>query len=199
LALEKFEILLERAKKAESISGQIWALYAKGLAYAQMKSFGEALGIAKEIEGLIPMWMHKKFIRFRDHLVGMIAVERENFSDAILNLSRAVKSLYAPEDNFPRIQAFFIHALAQAYYKAGNLSSAQGEFEKILSLHLGRIGDGDFYARSLYSLGKISEQRGQREKAIEYYERFLGLWKDADPGLAEADDAKTRLAAIRKP
>ena len=107
--------------------------------------------------------------------------------------------MYAPEDNFPRIQAYFIFTLAQAYYKAGNLFNAQGEFEKILSLNLGRIGDGDFYARSLYTLGKIFEQQDQKEKAIEYYERFLGLWKDADPELAEVDDAKMRLAAIKKP
>jgi tetratricopeptide (TPR) repeat protein len=198
-ALEEYAIVEESAQNAESISGQIMALYAKGLAHAQMKSFDDASRIAEEIKESIPVWMHKKLIKYHDHLLGMIAFERENFSESIQKLSQAVQSLYSPEDNFPRIQAYFIFTLAQAYEKVGNLFSAQGEFEKILSLHLGRIGDGDYYARSLYSLGKIFEKHSQKEKAIENFQRFLDLWKDADSGIPEVDDAKARLAALKKP
>ncbi len=46
-------------------------------------------------------------------------------------------------------------------------------------------------------LGKIHEDQGNRDKAIEHYEKFLDLWKDADPGIREVEDGKKRLAALR--
>jgi hypothetical protein len=37
-------------------------------------------------------------------------------------------------------------------------------------------------------------QKSDTAKAIENYEIFLDLWKDADPEIAEVDDAREKLA-----
>ena len=44
-------------------------------------------------------------------------------------------------------------------------------------------------------LSKIYEQMGEKAKALEHYEKFLNLWKDADPGIVE--DVRKRLAGLK--
>jgi DNA-binding SARP family transcriptional activator len=48
-----------------------------------------------------------------------------------------------------------------------------------------------------YRLTKLYEQKSWKDKAIEHYEKFLDLWKDADLGIAEADDARERIAGLK--
>ena len=42
-----------------------------------------------------------------------------------------------------------------------------------------------------------SEKKGWKGKAAEHYEKFLDLWKDADPGIAEVEDANKKLVELR--
>jgi len=94
-------------------------------------------------------------------------------------------------------QTDFRSSLAQAYYESGDLEKSQEEYAGIISRPRSILESGDIYAKSFYMLGKIYEQIGWKGKATEHYEKFLGLWKDADPGIAEVDDAKKRLAGLR--
>ncbi|MDH5406044.1 MAG: hypothetical protein OEZ30_02705 [Candidatus Aminicenantes bacterium] len=43
---------------------------------------------------------------------------------------------------------------------------------------------------------KIYKDKGKVRKAIEHYDKFLYLWKDADPGIPEIIDAKKCQSAL---
>ena len=48
-----------------------------------------------------------------------------------------------------------------------------------------------------YQLGRAYEDSGWKNKAIAAYEEFLEIWKDADPGMKEVEDARERLATLK--
>ncbi len=51
------------------------------------------------------------------------------------------------------------------------------------------------YVRSFYFLGKIHENRGDMEKAREYYRRFYEFWKDGDLDRERLDEARGKSVA----
>lgn len=48
-----------------------------------------------------------------------------------------------------------------------------------------------------YLLGKAYEAKGEARRAADEYDKLLGLWKDADPDLVAAQDARARLEGLR--
>jgi tetratricopeptide (TPR) repeat protein len=59
------------------------------------------------------------------------------------------------------------------------------------------LGDAWGLAPSLKRLGELYEERGDRQRAQEYYGRFLDLWKEADPALQPAvREVRTRMAQL---
>ena len=65
------------------------------------------------------------------------------------------------------------------------------------NLTVGRWDFGDLYAKGFYWLVKIAEAQKDKGRARRNYEKFLDIWKDADPGFSEVDDAKARLASLK--
>jgi len=196
-ALNEFNKAWDNAVQVDTLGRRRGILYWKGRTYLEMKSMNEAKKKAVELREFIERGMNKKSIRLYYHLKGMIELEKENFSKAIEHFKRAISLL--PHQHYDYTShAIFNDNLALAYYKSRELEKAQEEYEKITQLTTGRLDYGDIYAKSFYMLGKIHEQQGNKAKAIEHYEKFLDLWKNADPGIAEVEDAKKRVAGLKE-
>jgi tetratricopeptide (TPR) repeat protein len=204
------EQALENYSKAIAIAGEIETseeqveesldLYFKGLAYLEMDSISEAQKTADELEEITKIGMNEKLKRTHYLLLGMIELKKGNYSRAIEFSKQAVSLL--PFQFLPgggNTHALYIEPLALSYYMAGDLEKSQNEYERISSLTSGRLYWGDIYAKAFYMLGKIYQQQGDSAKAIEHYEKFLALWKDADPGIAEVENARERLAGLKGP
>ncbi len=122
-----------------------------------------------------------------------LSLDKGDYEQAILLIKEA-QTLY-PGINL--IPADLIEILGRAHYESGNLESAREQYEWISRMTYSRKEYGDIYAMSFYMLGRIFEELGNERKALENYEKFLDLWKNADPGLPEVDDSRTRLAAMK--
>jgi len=87
--------------------------------------------------------------------------------------------------------------LARAHQKTGNIDKAIEAYLKLLTFDPAsqdrRLRIPVYHCR----LARLYEEKGEKDKAVAQYRIFLDLWKDADPGIPECEDARKRLAAIK--
>jgi serine/threonine protein kinase/tetratricopeptide (TPR) repeat protein len=196
-ALDESEKAYQVAFEQGSFGKMAWSLKMKGLVQLAMGLTDAAKKTAAELGTCAGQAATQKLVRHHSFLMGIIERDAGRYSNAVDYLDKAIALLPGESLEWGSAwQSLFYDGLAATYFKSGDLDGAEEAYRKIQSLALGRLQFGDIYALSSYRLGRIAEARGRKAEARKQYERFLDLWKDADPGLAEVEDAKKRLAAI---
>ena len=90
------------------------------------------------------------------------------------------------------------YLLGRAYLANGQLAEAVEMFTQALSRYFDdRLRSAGANVKAYYYLGIAYEESGWTDKAIEQYETFLNIWKDADPEIKEIGEARARLAKLR--
>lgn len=88
--------------------------------------------------------------------------------------------------------------LARAYDRAGNLDSARVLYQQLAEAPSeGLWFDAGHLGYAYLRLGQLYQERGERQKAADYYGRFVSLWGNADPDMQSwVRQARAALAAI---
>ena len=81
--------------------------------------------------------------------------------------------------------------------RKGDARQAILEYERLLGTNFSTGFTFPVHPLYRYRLGLLYEKANDTQKAKSQLERFLLLWKDADPGMAEVEDAKKRLAGLK--
>ena len=89
---------------------------------------------------------------------------------------------------------------AQALDLANQPDSAIAEFERFVAFRDATYSlNRDYLAGSHKRLGELYDAKGNTVKALENYQKFVDLWKDADPELQpKVREARARIETLRK-
>jgi tetratricopeptide (TPR) repeat protein len=133
-------------------------------------------------------------------VLGEIALAERRPLDALREFRRADT---LPDGPAPSFCAQCVHAqLARAFDLAEQPDSAIASFERYLAADAPNAllweADPSHVAGTHKRLGELYEQRGDAAKALEHFERFVELWKDADPDLQpRVEEVRRRITRLR--
>ncbi len=120
---------------------------------------------------------------------GYIEHIKGNYGESVTFFEKAVEDVHY----FP-----VRYMLAVSYLKSNQLGKAVSELETALNRYdVNRTWNCIWAVKAYYYLGLAYEMSGWNDKAIEQYETFLDIWKNADRGIEEIVDAGERLARLK--
>ncbi|MEW5900611.1 MAG: protein kinase [Acidobacteriota bacterium] len=186
----------QKAQEIRNKLDEVFALHLVGLCEVGQGKLPEAKKTSEIMRQIVGKMGYQKLFRHCYHLEGMAALAQGSLSEAAARFSDAVATLPYQHLEYDEPQAFYLESLASALLQLGDLDIARAQYEKIVALTIGFLTSGDIYARSLYQLGRICQEKNERDKAREFYRKFLAVRRSADADLPEVEDARKRLASL---
>ncbi|MEP7066397.1 MAG: protein kinase [Gemmatimonadota bacterium] len=160
------------------------------VAYALGGKVDDARSLMEEYARSMPPAL-QKVDPDRYEALGNIALVQGRFADALKNFQQMRVT--------NQCAVCGIFEIAQAFAKLDQPDSALAYYTQYVSKgDAFRVRlDGDHLASAYQRLGELYEAKGDRKRAVEFYQKLIELWKNADPELQPiVTDAKQRVARL---
>ena len=197
-----FEVLLDFFPDSKNY--EIWYHFCLGLVCVKQGKVNEARSMSDKIKSIIIQMETSgvpKVANVRQNWLQAEILMAEGSPDEAIQVIRSIEYPLTPQLRVDPIMIynmpFLQDTLARAYYQNGQLDEAIAEYERKTNFDPQSKNQRLVHPKYRYLLAKLYEEKGNAARAIEHYGRFLELWKDADPGLPELDDAKKRLDTLK--
>ncbi len=147
--------------------------YNLGLVHVSLGDLEAATADAQQVEDWLTRRRLKRYKmeRYLLHLMGEIHLAERDYGLAIDNHKRALNLAANPLH-----RNYFIHALGNAYYRAGRLEEAIPTLQMALSQN---PNHGD----CLYTMILVNKEKGNQKLALKWLDRFKNVFRDADEGV----------------
>jgi serine/threonine protein kinase/predicted Zn-dependent protease len=191
-AVEAADKAADLAAQEERYPNQRLCRMLQGLGYLGMGSPADAEKTASLIKDLADKSPDREAPWTYDYLRANIELEKKNYQRTIEFLKKG-EALISANSGW---RFAYADALGRAYRLSGNLDQAAVEYERAAGIPVYILWWADVHALSYYNLGLVYEQKGLKDRALKNYEKFLGLWKNADPDRPEVEYATRRIASL---
>ena len=199
--------------RAEGVVGKIPSAQTRGLFRLFVSVMG---GIAESRAGNLDA-ARNRLRRARELYSSELGPMEQDFHRLEGEIALAAGELEAAADAFsaaePELKAFFsngapdrsivsnsvLHRDRVAWVKKarGDLRGAIEQYRELLAPDIGSKWVAVLEPRYVLELARLDAKAGDTDAAKKEYERFLNLWKDADPDIPVLQEAKAEYAKLR--
>jgi tetratricopeptide (TPR) repeat protein len=202
-SFESMRVSLAEYSKDISPLNRIEVAFDMGMLALRQGQTGQVEAGLSEIRSLLPeivKELQPDYQLRHDLLQGEMLLVQGKLDEALTYANRACgpdspnwrrgNSLYLP-------QAYYMDLAARIYARKGDVGQAISEYERLLVTNYSTGFQFPVHPLYHFRLGLLYKRANEALKARSQFERFLDLWKDADSGIPEVEDARKRLAGLK--